>query len=422
MDDSSIESRQTTVAMRAGRGYGRDFYLYISGQAVSIVGDRIATIALVFLVIRLSHAFAPAVALFYLSRALPVLLAGLLVGVVADHFDRRKLMIGCDLARGGLLVIVPTLSEFQLWTLYPMVFALFALTLVFDTAARAALPDVVPEGRMLGANAILGAIQTSADIAYALGGLLVVAFSLRVPFYIDAATFLFSSAMITAMRIPGHTLESPLRMPQVWPRVKEGIAFLLGHPFLRWSTFALALAPLAGGAAFVLAPLYANQTLASSPGLFGPLSSGALRFSVIEVSLGLGALAGSAAVSRLAHRWRRAVVFALGLTGMGIAYVGLGLTGNLYVAIGFMAFAGFFNSLFGIAGITLLQTLSPTEMRGRVVAARLTVINSSLAIGALGGGLLLLAVSYRAAWILVGGLIAVASLFIWLRPDARRQA
>jgi predicted MFS family arabinose efflux permease len=421
LDDPSIAARQNALPVRAGGGYGRDFFLYVSGQAVSVVGDRVATIALIFLIIRLSNSFAPALAIFFVSRALPTILGGLVVGVLADHFNRRRLMIGCDLGRAALLAVVPAVSESRLWALYPMVFSLFALTLVFNTAARAALPDVVPEDRMLGANAILSAIQTCADIAYGLGGILVVALSLRAPFYIDAATFLFSAVAIAAMRIPGQNRDQVLRISDLGPRIQEGVKYLLAHPFLRWSTFALAIAPIAGGAAFVLAPLYASETLKSGGGLVGPLSGGAFRFSVLEVSLGIGALAGSRMVSRLVRRWPRGTVFAAGLAGSGLADAGLAFTQNLYVACGLLAVSGIFTSLFGIVGMTLVQTLTPTEIRGRVVAARTTVINSALALGSAIGGFVLLAVSYRAAWVIEGGVIAAASLLVWLRADARRQ-
>src|SRR5581483_4306318 len=65
------------------------FRLYVAGQAVSVIGDRVATITFVFLLIGLTHSFPPALALFYLCRVLPTLLGGLLAGVFADHFHRQ---------------------------------------------------------------------------------------------------------------------------------------------------------------------------------------------------------------------------------------------------------------------------------------------------------------------------------------------
>ncbi len=400
---------------------GREFRLYVIGQGVSIVGDRVALITLVFLIIRLSHAYAPALALFYICRAAPTVVGGLLVGAVVDRFDRRQLMIGCDLARGFLLVLVPTLTTFDLGILYPMVVLLFAFTLVFTTAARAALPDVVPEQRMMTANATLQGMNDFADIAYALGGTLVFVFGYRIPFYLDALTFAFSAFMIYLMRIPTRRENTSLDARNLVTRIRAGFGFISGHPFLRWSIIAFAVAPIAGGGIYVLAPLYAGATLAHSAGLFGPLRNGAFRFSVLEVALGMGALLGSVTAPRLASRWPRGRLFGTGLVGYGIAYATLALITNLYLAALAIAVSGAFFSIFMVSGMTLNQILTPTEMRGRVLAARFTVINGALVLGSAITGPALLLVSIPTLWLTEGLLVAASSLVVWLLPEVRDQ-
>lgn len=400
---------------------GREFRLYATGRVVSVIGDRIAAIALVFLVIHLSGSFALAVGVFYLCGVLPSLAGGLMAGVMVDHFNRKRLMIFCDVARAILLVLVPAVSALTLWTIYPLVIVLFALTLLFDTAATAAIPDVVPEGQMIRANSILQAIQQGADLANAVGGALVFALGFQAPFYIDAGTFVVSAACVTVMRLPGHVAKTSLNSAAVVESIREGVGYLIRTPFLKWSTFAFAVAPLAGGVAFVLAPLYANKALSHSPGLVGPFVSGAFRFSVLEVGIGFGALCGSFCAAWLARRWPRGRVFGLGILGAGVSYSLLATTSNLFVAIFLMALAGLFNAMFVIAGTTLVQALTPTELRGRVVAARVTVINGALAIGSVLGGLILLDLSYWRTWFLVGAVIALASLFVWVPREVRSQ-
>jgi len=402
-------------------GYGRDFQLFATGQAVSVIGDRIATIALVFLVIQLSRSYAPALALFYVCRVLPTLLGGLLVGVLVDHFNRQRLMVVCDVSRALVVTALPLLGALTLWALYPLVGALYALTLVFDTAARAALPDVIRESRITGANAVLNAIQTAADLAYAAGGVLIFAFKLGAPFYIDAATFLFSSVMVAGMRFPVHARGPLPRVGEIVARTREGIQFMLGHPFLKWSTLTFTFAPFAGGVVFVLAPLYASKVLGTSPGLIGPLRSGAFRFSVLEVSLGAGAVVGSAVAAKIADRWPRGRLFGLGIVGLGAADGLLSFVSNIYLAAAVMFLGGLFNSLFVVSGMTLLQTLTPSDVRGRVVAARITVINSALALGSAVGGALLLVFSYATLWLVLGAIIIASSGFIWLRSEVRSQ-
>jgi MFS family permease len=401
---------------------GRDFRLYATGQAVSVIGDRIAVITLVFLVIHLSSSYAPALALFYVCRVLPTLFGGLFVGVVADHFDRRRLMLACDLGRAILLALVPTLAGLSLGTLYPMVIALYAITMLFDTSAGAALPDVVPEMRLLTANSILGGIKNSADVAYAAGGALVYFLGLRAPFYIDAGTFAFSAAMIFLMRVPRHVPERGLDVGEVLERIQAGVRFITGHPFLRWSVLVFAIAPAAGGLGYVLAPLYTDHVLGHSAGLIGPFHTGAFRFSVFEVALGLGALAGSVLAPRLARRWPRGRLFGLGLVGTGLGDSLLATTTNLYVALVLILLANVCFSIFIISGVTLSQALTPTEVRGRVTAARVTVINGALLVGSAIGGVVLLAASVRVLWAIEGAIIAASSLLVWLHRDVREQA
>ncbi len=401
--------------------YGRNFKYYLTAKVVSVLGDRIALIALTFLVIALSHSFALALSLFYVCRLLPTLVGGLVVGVFIDHVSRQRLMIACDLGRAAVLVVVPSLGLLNLWIVYPLVVALYAFTIVFDMAARAALPDVVPEQRMMGANAYLQSVETGGDLGYLLGGALIYSLNLKVPFYIDAATFVVSAALLSFMTIPTVRSGDAPTWREIPGRIRDGYSFLMGSPFLKWSTVALAVAPVAGGAAFVLTPLFAEHVLARGVGVVGPLRSGAFRYGVLQGGEAVGALVGSITAGRLAKSMPRGYLFGIGITGMGLADGSLAFLTNIYAATGALLLAGLFNSLFVISGVTLVQALTPSEIRGRVLAARFTVINTALALGATLGGSLLLVFSYRSLWIVEGAVIVAGSLFVWLRSDVRSQ-
>jgi MFS family permease len=388
---------------------------------VSVVGDRVAVIALTFLVIKLSNSFAPALSVFYICRLLPTLLGGLLAGVFVDRYSRQRLMVFCDLGQAILLAAVPALGALTLWTLYPLVVVLYAFTLLFDTAARAALPDVVPEDRMMGANSIIQGIEIVGDFAYVLGGALVYFLSLRAPFYLDAATFVISALCVLAMRLPSHPMQGLSGWSDIPVLIRGGVVYLLRNPFLKWSTIVLAIAPVAGGAAFVLAPLYAQHALSSGLGIYGPLHSGAFRYSLLQAGEAVGALLGILLIARLSRHMPRGMVFGLGVTGMGLADGSIAFITNIYPATAALFVAGFFNSLFIVSGVTMVQTLTPSEMRGRVLAARYTVVNTALAVGAAIGGGLLLVFSYRSLWFIEGAVIVLSSLIIWLLPEVRGQ-
>jgi MFS family permease len=415
------DTRELETPGSVKQGYGRDFKLYITAKAVSVVGDRVAMIALTFLVIKLSNSFAPALSLFYVCRLFPTLIGGLVVGVFVDHYDRQRLMVFCDLGRAVLLAAVPALGALTLWTLYPLVVVLYGFTIVFDTAARASLPDVVPEARMIGANSIIQGIETAGDFAYVLGGALIYLLSLQAPFYLDAATFLVSALCVFAMRLPSRIAGGLSHWREVPTLIRDGVLHLLGNPFLKWSTIVLATAPVAGGAAFVLTPLFAQHALGHGPGIVGPLHSGAFRYSLLQGGEAVGALIGVLLAGRLARHMARGMLFGIGVTGMGLADGSLGFVTSMYPAMAALLVAGLFNSLFIICSVTLVQALTPTEMRGRVLAARYTVVNTALATGAAIGGALLLVFSYSTLWFLEGAIIVLSSLFVWLLPGVRGQ-
>ncbi|HCG01209.1 MAG TPA: hypothetical protein DEV93_11770 [Chloroflexi bacterium] len=410
------------VRLPVGKDYGPDFRFYAAGQAVSLIGDRVALIALVFLVIHLSNAYAPALALFYVARVLPTLAGGLFAGYIADAMDRRQLLIACDLIRALLMAAVPALTAINLLSVYPIVVILYGLTVLFNTTARAMLPDIVPEDRILGANAIMTRIETLADLAYAAGGALIAAVKLSIPFYVDAATFAVSASAIAAIYIPSPRRAVAATLREVADRIREGIQFLMSQPFLKWSTISSLVAPLAIGGVFVVSPLFASQSLAHSSGLIGPLHSGAFRFSVLEVSIGLGGVVGSIVAPQLARPLPRGQVFAIGMTGFGLVVAVLSVVTNIYAALVVMALSGMCNSLFAIAGSTLVQTLTPSEMRGRVMAARITVIQGGLALGSALGGYLLVVMPVSRVWLVLAGLMLLASAMVWLPTGVRTQA
>lgn len=413
--------REASTEQAEGPDSGRDFRLYATGRIVSQIGDRIGLIALVFVIIHLTRAPAVALSLFYISRVVPSFAGGIFVGSLVDAFDRRILMVTADLGRAAIVMAVPTLTALALWSVYPLVIGLYALGLVFYTAAQAAIPDVVRPERMTGANAILQGIETSADLAYAVGGGLVVLLGLTAPFYIDAATFLFSAAMVWQMRLPRGARVAFPSLRGVYAHMREGLSFLIRSPFLRWSTLSLIIAPFAGGAMYVLVPLYANRSLAHSPGLFGPLQNGAFRFSVLEVALGLGVLTASALVVRLAGRVPRGQLVGFGILGQGLVVMTFALIQNIYLAAAVMFVQGFYNGIFVISVITLVQQLTPSEIRGRVVGVRNIGVDGATALGSAAGGILFASISYSAGWLAIGAIIAAASLAIWLRPEVRDQ-
>jgi predicted MFS family arabinose efflux permease len=110
------------------------------------------------------------------------------------------------------------------------------------------------------------------------------------------------------------------------------------------------------------------------------------------------------------------------MTGFGATIAALTIVTNIYAAVLVMALSGVWNVLFAISGSTLTQALTPSEMRGRVMAARMTVIQGSLAIGSALGGFLLIWLPIGAVWLILGFFMVAASGLVWAPSSVRNQA
>src|SRR5438105_4139741 len=195
----------------------RGFRRLLLGQAVSGIGDWVATLAFIALAFELTRN-QTAVAVVLVLRLLPPIFAAPVGGLLADRLDRRVVMVSCDLARAGLIVIVPF---FGIGILYVIALAHECISLLFLPARDASVPLLVPEGEdvlPLANGLVLGSSFGSIPLAAAaFSGLRAVVTHIPtwVPFgnvarqhptafafFFDAATFVFSAAMISRIRIP----------------------------------------------------------------------------------------------------------------------------------------------------------------------------------------------------------------------------
>jgi MFS family permease len=234
----------------------------------SIAGDQLARVALTVLVFSRTGSAALA-GLTYALTVLPVLVGGPLLSGLADRWPRRRLMIGCDLARAGLvaLMVLPGLS---LWLLGGLVVAVQLLESPF-TAARAATQALVLHGeRYVLASAISSVSYELAQvIGFGLGGALVALTGARNALLIDAATFVASALLVRyGVRARSVPDDSPAREGW-WPSLRDGFRLVTREPRLR---ALIALACLAGCymVAVGLAVPYAHQFGA------GPVAAGLL--------------------------------------------------------------------------------------------------------------------------------------------------
>jgi MFS family permease len=191
-----------------------DFRRLWTGQVISEIGDWLNNVAVLALTIQLAGEthVARAIAIYALSRHVPLFLFGPLAGVIVDRRDRRRVMIAADMARAVLaLGFLLATHLASLPVIYTVGAALFAVSSFFNAAKRASIPNIVrgPE-QLLSANS-LSASTTAATIAVgsALGGVIATFISREIVFILNAATFLASAEMIRRVKSETQRLARP---------------------------------------------------------------------------------------------------------------------------------------------------------------------------------------------------------------------
>ncbi len=209
------------------------------GSAASTLGSEIGEIALpLFALIVLSASAAEASAL-RVAQFLPFLLATLPVGLLVDrlHAARLRLMVGSDLGRGLLLVLIPVAAWggfASMPLLYAVVFAVALFTVTFQIADFAVLPSMVTSAQLVDANGKLSATQSASEVGgRGVGGLLVQALSAPVAILLNALGFFLSALALGRVRLqPAEPRQRESDRP-TWRDALLGIAVTMRHRYVR---------------------------------------------------------------------------------------------------------------------------------------------------------------------------------------------
>ena len=393
-------------------GRNTSFLLLWAGQFVSQMGDRLAMVALPWLIYQGTESALQTGAVFALYT-LPYVLFGTFAGVAIDRFDKRGLMVAADVLRAGLLVLVPLAAGWSIPLVYALAFLVSSAGVIFDPAKLALLPDIVAPQRLMRANSVMSIGENLTEIVgYTLAGFLLAYVSTTTAFRVDALTFLISAGALALMRY-----EAPIRSAAIdsrasfWREIAEGLAFLGRHRGLMANTVMVCASAAGLGATYPLSFLYAVQVL----------DGGTKAFGVFGGSTGLGFLIGSLALATVATRVRKGWAMTIGLASMGASLAAVAATETTWqAAIAFGVF-GLANACALIAVDTYLQSIVPERLRGRVFGVRFTLTQGIYALSVLVAGALASVVDIRALFVVAGALIAIPAIAGAVRAgDTRR--
>jgi MFS family permease len=389
----------------------RDYLLMWAGQGVSELGSQVSTVAYPLLVLALTHSPAKA-GVVGLAAALPLPLLALPAGMLADHFDRKRLMLVCDALRAVALAAL-TVAVFAGSVAYGVVAAVAfldgsLLTVAFVTQRGVLRRLVAPEQLPAAVAQNESAFYTSSIFGPPLGGLLF-AVARALPFLADAVSYAFS-ATATLLTRASLQPERPEPKGRLVAEFTSGLRWLWRQPFLRTCSLLNAAINPTWRALYLLLVVLAKRHGASSDlvgVMFAMIAAGGLIGGLVAASRAAEALSVRAAV-RL-DAWTTALLMPLLLIAQGTLFTAL-LVALIEVP------APLLNSkVEGLRG-----TLAPEHMQGRVHAAAGTLSQSLGWAGPLLIGLALEHFSSEACILLLSGWALLVALAAWLSPSVRR--
>lgn len=341
-----------------------------------------------------------------LARAGPHIILSMVGGVAADRLDRVRLIQAAQVGNALLAAALAYLTftgQVHVWHLYVVTFLNSAFSALTQPARTALIPALIEPGRLVNAIAINATIGQFAQIAGpALAGVAIAQFDLGLVYLINGALYLLAMASITGIRV---TMERPKVVESAWRSFMEGLDFVRTNPVIL-SLLLLDVGATLLGSYRALLPVFAES-----------LGVGATGFGLLSAAPGVGALAGTALIFGLGDIAYKGLYTLFGVLAYCAALVVLAVSPWFSLALLAAALLGATNSVQMIPRNTVILTISPDALRGRVESFRSMLAGGAPPLGYTFSGVLAAALSPALA--LVIGAAACAAVVglvgVWSR-------
>ena len=381
---------------------GASYWKLWSATTVSNLGDGIVSIAYPWLASAVTRS-PLLIALSAVVSRLPWLIFTLHAGVITDRFNRKRIIVAMDSARGLLTIAVgffvylerdslPSLNELTSltdletnYTLYSVILItafLFGLAEVLrDNSAQTLMPAVVEDKDLEKANGRMWSAEslTNSFIGPPLGSF-IIAIAIFLPFFVDAVTFFIAAALIASMKptVKSFAPEAKSEPINFKAEIKEGFSWLWSHTLLRPMAIILGLingiAALTG-AVFIL---FAQEVLDTT----------VFIFAVLGTAAAVGGILGGLLGPKVSEKIGSGRSLALALFAMPLCTLLIGFTSQWQVVWLLVAVSTFTGVLWNVVTVSLRQSLIPSNLLGRVNSVYRFFAWGTIPIGTLlGGGL-----------------------------------
>ena len=356
-----------------------------------------------------------AVGLIGLFEVIPLIIFSILGGAIADRMDRRKLIaqaqVGSMVAAGGLAFITLNGNPSLVW-IYVFTGLASAVNGLDRPARTAMVPHLVPEGTLSAAMALRQVVfQTTQIFGPLMAGLMLARFDIGWVYVIDSVTYvaaLIALKWVPSMQVVAESDVTPMQS------IREGLRFSFRTPLLL-SIFSIDLVAMIFGMPRAVFPELATETL----------KVGADGLGILYAAISTGALVAALTTGWVIRvkRQGRAVLIAVAVWGCTITLAGLALASFPFTLL-FLALAGGADVISAVFRGTMLQEVTPDQLRGRVSAVNIMVVTGGPRLGDVEAGLVAGAIGAPAS-IIAGGAAClvgtglIAKLFPSLRNYIR---
>lgn len=392
------------------------FFRFWCAAVINRSGDSLDTIAHMWLVLELTGS-TMMMGTIMVANMLPSIILGPFTGVLADRWDRKRLVVICDIMRGLVMAGVAALLFLgHLKAAYLYVSAV--LVSVFEACqapARGALiPAMVARDDLMTANSLSGLADNAAQLAgLAAAGAVIGAAGLAGAIAVDALTFWVSSVLLAGLRLPAQ----PRRAASLYLRGFLG-DLAAGLRFIRDTRPVLLCIVLAGLTNFFLGPLNVLLPAFIKLELKATPSGLSQAFLLETAAMLLATLVATGAGRRLGEAGGMRLGFLLLATGYGLLYFARGLGATMV----FLGVLGFGVPLAAAGLQTLLQKHTPLEKLGRVGAVRGTLVLGAMPLSTALAGILGERIHTPVLFGVLGLLILLSTLFLTFNRAFRAGA
>jgi MFS family permease len=386
---------------------------------VSVLGSQVTLIAVPYIALTMLGASAFQVSLLAAVEMLPFLLFTLPAGAWLDRVRRRPVLVAADIGRGVALMSIPVAyvaNTLSLDQLFVVAFVTGTFTAFFDVADQSFLPELLEREDLVDGNARLQVSYSAAQIGGpTLAGNAIALVAAPLAIVIDAASFLVSGGLISAIRKreprPERAVDEDGRPTSLRLEMTTGLRYVLGNAYLRPIAGCTGISNLFGAALFAIFPVLIWRELALSPAFYGTVMglasfgflAGAALSSRLPRSLGLGpTIIVSAALSSPA-------LLLMTLTPASLGWATITLFGGWFVV-------GFTQVIYNVAQVSLRQSITPPAMQSRMNATMRFIVWGTIPIGSVLGGLLATMLPVRVALMIAAVGSFTSSLWVLFSP------